>query len=86
MTSIGEAVAKALVADDSDSDRDRMRKAVIKKQLADGVISVEQLGAELALEAFGKMLREKDPTLSPERALCKAMDLHPELANLAVGN
>lgn len=83
--SLTESIAKALVPSEADDRRTRDMKVLIRHQIAKGKLSVEQVSGQLALEAIGKSLRDRDPTLSPEGAFVKAMDLHPDLAAMAYG-
>lgn len=85
VTSISEAITKALVPDASDTDREATDKALVRKQLETGALKADQFGAELALESHAATLRKSNPDLSAEQAFVKAMDQHPDLARLALG-
>ena len=84
--SIDSIIAKAMAPSDTDTPKEAERKRVIKAALDRGVVSAEQIGAELALESIAKNLRDKHTDMSAEQAFVKAMDLHPDLGNIAVGN
>jgi hypothetical protein len=85
MASITEAVAKAITSDPTDTEKQKFQKAVIRKQLALGILTVENVAADLALQGHAAELRKRallrGETMSPEQAYVKALAAYPELAD-----
>ncbi len=79
-----ETVTKTLAITGEESNQELARKRVIKRALDEGLTTVAKVAAEQSLEKIAKDLRAANPVLSPEAAFVRAMDLHPDLAEVAV--
>lgn len=84
MSSLTEAVAKALVQNDGDTDNERANKALVRKQLESGKLTVEQVAAEMSIEARAREIVKRDGG-SYEQAYVRAMDEDPAAASKAAG-
>lgn len=79
-----EAFAEGLVAGEARTDRERAGKALVRKQLETGHLTVGQAAAEMVIERRAHEIAKRDG-VSYERAYVRAMDEDPETAALAAG-
>ncbi len=86
MSTLTESIVKALRAEDADTDRERAEKALVRKQLEQGVVKAEAVAADLLLRAHATEIRKSEPTLTREQAYVRAINLYPDVAVLAIGN
>lgn len=81
MASLTEIIAKALEPSIGDSEKEAMRKAIVKKQLDRGVLTIEGYAAELLLEAHALSIAKRDKC-SYEVGFVRAIDENPDVARL----
>lgn len=67
MADLATTIRKALIDEVDDSEKERSRKACVRKALADGLVTPERVGAELALESLAKSRIATDRTRSFEQ-------------------